>query len=350
MSSPSSAAQPSQAPQTPAAGASDSWRQRKPSRWFHIVMWPFLWLLGVPLSKVFARRWARAASRMMTRFLSRFPKDYVPTEHDVFICSYFKSGTNWTMQIAVQIAYRGRAQYEHIHELVPWPDIDDRAGYALPLGDERPRTACPTGLRVIKTHLALDPVPYSPAARYVCIVRDPKDMFVSSYHFTRSFLGPMMPPVARWLDAFLSPDTALGSWAEHLQSYWRARDRPNVLFLTYEEMRADLGAAVDKIAAIMGVALTLDERAAVVEQSTFAHMKKIGHKFDSPGSPWGSSAGSMMRRGERGKSGELIGPADQRRIDDYWRAELARLGSDFPYDEAFGAPGQKSISGTSSSP
>ena len=82
---------------------------------------------------------------------------------------------------------------------------------------------------------------------------------MSSYHFTRSMRSVrLMPSVAGWLDAYLSPDTALGSWAEHLQSYWRVRDRPNVLFLTYEQMRADLPGTVDKIAALMGVALTAE--------------------------------------------------------------------------------------------
>jgi hypothetical protein len=310
------------------------------------LVWPILWLIVVPLTKVFSRRWPRAVSRMLTRILGQFPKDYQPTEHDVLVCSYFKSGTNWTMQMAVQIAYRGRASYDHIHELVPWPDMPDEWGYALPISDDRPRAECPTGLRVIKTHLALGAVPYAPGARYVCVVRDPKDVFVSSHHFIRSMgLGPAMPSVAGWLESYLSPDTALGSWAEHLQSYWRIREQPNVLFLTYEQMRADLPGTVDKIAALMGVVLTADERAAVVEQSTFAHMKKIGRKFDAQGSPWASGAGAMMRRGERGSSGELISAADQRRIDDYWRAELKRIGSDFPYDEAFGA----SSSGNSSS-
>jgi hypothetical protein len=109
-----------------------------------------------------------------------------------------------------------------------------------------------------------------------------------------------------------------------------------VLFLTYEQMRADLPGAVDKMAALMGVDLTAEERAAVIAQSTFEHMKKIGHKFDPAGAPWASSRGAMMRRGERGKSGELISAADQRRIDDHWRAELRKLGSDFPYEQAFG--------------
>ena len=312
-----------------------AFQRRVHSRWARLVSLPIFWLLVVPVSKVLARRWGRMLSRGVTRMLGTFPA-YEPTASDVFVCAYFKSGTNWTMQIAVQVAYHGRARFEHIHDLVPWPDTPERMRYAVPLDDEGPRAACPTGLRVIKTHLALGKVPYSPAARYICVVRDPKDVFVSSYHFLRSVaLRAAMPSVPAWLDAYLSPDCALGSWAEHLQSYWSARDRPNVLFLTYEQMRADLPGAVDAIAALMGVELTAEERAAVIEQATFEHMKKIGEKFDPQGAPWASARGSMIRRGEHGASGELLSAADQRRIDDHWRAELRRLGSDFLYDEAF---------------
>jgi hypothetical protein len=291
----------------------------------------------MPISKLFGRRFARRVGGMMTRFLSHFPADYVPAPTDVLICSYFKSGTNWTMQIAVQIAFRGRAEFDHIHELVPWPDMRADMQYGVALEDDGPRRAAPTGLKIIKTHLPLGPVPFSPVARYVCVVRDPKDVFVSGYHFSRAtVLGPMMPSVRSWLDAYLSKDTPLGSWAEHLSSYWRVRQEPNVLFLTYERMRADLPGTVDRIAALMSVTLTPEERAAVIERSSFEHMKKLGHKFDPPASPpWADARGAMLRRGQRGASGELLSAADQRRIDDYWRAELARLQCDFPYDEEF---------------
>jgi Sulfotransferase domain len=104
-------------------------------------------------------------------------------------------------------------------------------------------------------------------------------------------------------------------------------------------MRADLGAAVAEIAAFMGVELTAAERSSVVERSSFASMKKIEHKFEAPGAPWAKAKGSMMRRGESGASAELITPEQQRRIDDYWRAELARIGCDFPYDTAFKGAG-----------
>jgi hypothetical protein len=41
----------------------------------------------------------------------------------------------------------------------------------------------------------------------------------------------------------------------------------------------------------------------------------------------------MMRKGSEGGSSELITPAQAPRIDEYFIAELKRLGSDFPYAE-----------------
>ena len=313
------------------------WRRRPPlPRWIGAPIGVLVLAVYWPITKLFPKRWPRLVGRTMNKFLSQFPKTFEPGERDVIVCSYFKSGTNWTMQIAVQIAHRGKGEFEHIHDLVPWPDMANNARYAVPLDDDGPGRSSPTGIRVIKTHMALDDLPYSPAGRYICVVRDPKDVFVSSYHFTRALvLGPLMPTVDAWLDTYLSPDAPMGPWAKHVASGWSMRGRSNVLFLTYESMRADLPAVVDKIAAFMGVALTADERSAVIERSSFAHMKRIEHKFEAPGAPWANAKGAMMRRGTSGGSAELITTEQQRRIDDHWRAELGRVGCDFPYDAEF---------------
>ena len=302
---------------------------------FYIVLLPLVKALDV------AGLWPRLLARGATREFGRFG-EYEPTEHDIFVCSYFKSGTNWTMQIAQQIAHRGRAEFGHIHDVVAWPDAPARARLAIPVTDPSPWCNSPTGLRVIKTHLARDGVPYSPASRYICVVRDPKDVFVSGFYFIRDVaLGSLMPALEAWLDAFLSADTPFGSWAEHLHSYWQIRDRDNVLFLTYEEMKVDPAEAVRRIAEVMGVELSADEFAAVVERSTFGYMKQIAHKFDplGAGPPWVDARGVLLRRGERGAAAELLSPAQRRRVDDYWRAELERLGCDFPYDVAFSVSG-----------
>jgi hypothetical protein len=127
------------------------------------------------------------------------------------------------------------------------------------------------------------------------------------------------------------------SWAEHLAGYWAVRNEPNVLFLTYEGMRRDPAGTVAKLAEFMGVDLATSELRSVIHQSSFEEMRRADGKFE-PGQilPW-TQARAMMRTGKSGASNELLTPAQQRFIDDRCRAELARLGCDFPYDEAFGA-------------
>jgi len=297
-----------------------------------LLLRPFLWL-----SRLFGY-WPRALARGSSRMYADF-EGFTPGVHDVLVCSYFKSGTNWTMQMALQIAWRGSADFAHVHDLIPWVELPARMRYTVPVCDGLWRAA-PTSLRVIKTHLPIGKIAYTESGKYVWVVRDPKDVFVSSYHFVRSILlGPLMVPLDEWLDIYLSEDTFCGSWAEHLQSGWQLRNRGNVLFLTYEEMKHDHGGAVDRIAALMGVSLTPAERDAVITQSSYTHMKSISRKFDTIGlsPPWVDPRGKMIRRGRSGASDELLTREQQQRIDDFWRAELVRLGSDFPYDEHYGS-------------
>jgi hypothetical protein len=102
-------------------------------------------------------------------------------------------------------------------------------------------------------------------------------------------------------------------------------------------MVADPRVATRRVADFMGVALTDEEFARVFERSSFAHMKTITHKYDFIKTfPWSKPEGANVRRGKRGGADELLSPELQKRIDDYFRAELKRLGCDFPYDQAFG--------------
>ena len=72
------------------------------------------------------------------------------------------------------------------HSVVAWPDValmGPWKNYAIPLDDPSVWMASPEKKRVIKTHCDWDWLPYSPDARYVIVIRDPKDVFVSSYFF-----------------------------------------------------------------------------------------------------------------------------------------------------------------------
>jgi len=317
-----------------------SLRREYPTALARAISWIPLYLLLWPLVRIMERfgRWPRAMSHRMAQMMDQ-AAPYTPTEHDVMVCSYFKSGTNWMMQIVTQIAHRGHAEFDHIHDLVPWLELPGRIRYTIPVSDEESWRGSPTGLRAIKTHMPIEKLVLSPAARYVWVVRDPKDVVVSGYHFVRSTaLGPLMTSLDRWVDLFLSDEAFTGSWARHLAGGWRERHRDNVLFLTFESIKREPRASIGSIAAHMRVDLTPAELDAVIERSSYSYMKAHGSQFDTRGlsPPWAAPRGAMVRRGQAGGGTELLSADDRRRIDDHCRAELARLGSDFPYDECYG--------------
>jgi aryl sulfotransferase len=283
---------------------------------------------------------------MMNRFRGRRDwadvfAGYSPTGHDIFVSTFAKSGTNWMMQIAHQIAFRGAGEYRNIHDVIPWPDMDGgRRRMSIDLENPVVQRLSPTGLRVIKTHLKAEHVPFSRNAKYLVVIRDPKEVFVSSYYFIRGVAGPLMPTPEVWLELFLDncfPLNFDSNWAEHTAGYWALRHEPNVLILPFREMKRDLAGTVQQVARLLDVELAAGDLERIVELGSFAHMKSINHKFSpmDPGSlPWAEGF-TMMRQGRSGNAGEMLTVEQQGRIDEYCEAELGRLGSDFPYREYF---------------
>jgi hypothetical protein len=255
------------------------------------------------------------------------------------VTTFPKSGTNWMLQIAHQLIHHGKGEYEHIHDVIPWPDVATMPGfmsrYAIPLDEATAWQSAPERKRVIKTHFNWNLIPYSPEAKYIAVIRDPKDAFVSSYFFIRDGLyGAAMPKVETWYRLFLSKNFMMGgSWAENAAGYWAQRQRPNVLVLSFKAMKKDLRGTVRSVAAFLDVNASdalIDE---VCRLSSFEYMKGIDHKFHmGKMQPWGEP-GAMIRKGTQGGSSELLTPAQQHEIDIHCQKELRELGSDFPYTE-----------------
>ena len=302
------------------------------------VMRPVMWVLQ--RFKLEGRMFRAMRERQRKALQTQNPfKGYEPTEHDVFVVTYVKSGTNWMMQIAHQLLFHGTGDYDHIHSVIAWPDtalMGPMQGYAIPLRDPRVWQASPEGKRVIKTHFRWEDVPYSAKAKYIIVIRDPKDVFVSGYHFFVKD-GPLSftsLSVAGFLELFLSDDFFVaGSWAIATAAYWAQRDKPNVLICSFKEMRRDLAGSVGRVAAFLGVAASPEMLQKVVALSSFDYMKTIDDKFSTGKFMQFSRPAAMMRRGSEGGASELITPAQARRIDEYCIGELKRLGSDFPYEE-----------------
>ncbi len=306
---------------------------------YFLLLFPFNWfmtLIGKPgfLFNFMGKRGANPKK------LRKIFEGYIPDKDDIFVSTFSKSGTNWMMQISHQIAWRGEGEYENIHDVVSWPDIPAKRNRktVTPLRSNLIKQLSPTGMRVIKTHLSAHYVPINEQAKYLIVIRDPKEVFVSSYPFVASLAGPIMPSVNDWLDMFLTKNWSMNfgnTWAEHTASYWELRDKPNVLIVSYSKLKQDPETGIRQVAATLDVNLTEAEIDKVVEKSSFHYMQGINHKYSlmPDGSlPWGSDF-KMMRAGKTGNSSELISREQQIKIDKHFIQELKQLGSDFPYEE-----------------
>ncbi|MCB9761089.1 MAG: sulfotransferase domain-containing protein [Alphaproteobacteria bacterium] len=291
------------------------------------------WLLGVlGLGRLAVEGLIRLSPKASRRAGQRAFEGYVPDEHDLIVASFPKSGTNWTLQLTAQLLGGGEVDFEHIHDVVPWPDGPVSLDAAL---HRRPTT----GMRAIKTHLPAEDIPLDDRARYIVVMRDPKDVYVSAYHFfggvARGIIGTFLTPEA-WYKRFLAAKGPMNNWADFAAGWWALRDRENVMILTYAQLKADPAAALERIAAFTDTPLSPELKASVLERSGFAWMKAHEDRFMPVLPHWRGAPGTMLRAGKRGGAREMLDDAQRAQIDATMRARLLELGSDLPYDALFG--------------
>ena len=198
---------------------------------------------------------------------------------DVIVNTYPKSGTTWVQQILMLLRSGEKDGARDFTSVVPW----------LETGDVQMIESL-TRPFYLKSHmpyeLTLGGLPHTTPAKYIYIVRNPKDVAVSYYHHMRGFkIDAFSGSWEEFFDLFLAGRISFGSWFDHVLGWWKYKDAENVLFLKYEDMKLNLREAVQKIAAFVlpdpPPASVLDK---VAEQSTFGSMKEslaTNHLFTS---------------------------------------------------------------------
>lgn len=246
-----------------------------------------------------------------------------PVAGDVFVVTQMKCGTTWMQQVVYEVLMRGRGDlgddgHRHLYALSPWIE----ASTSVSLTDA-PRIG-PHGARVIKTHLPTRLCPFGPEARYVYVTRDPVACFASIVDFLEMMGGPLTPGRADLLDWYCSDRMWWRSWPEHVDGWWRwSCERPNVLFVHFEAMLADLPRVVDDVARFLDVALTDDERARIVAKSGFTYMREHEERFEMM-PPTASSVrgrGRFLKSGRGDRKDDVVA-GDRARIVAFCRERL----------------------------
>ncbi|KAM3863092.1 amine sulfotransferase-like [Diretmus argenteus] len=263
------------------------------------------------------------------------PKDIDALQHieirstDIFIATYPKSGTAWLQQILVQImdaAHPDQVEDATNRVRVPWLEGNMVDG---PLR-ERPDP------RLFRTHLPQDMLPHGVEAKRIKVVyvmRNPKDVLVSSYHFASSWTMLETPKSFEdFFQEFLDGNVYMGSWFEHVREYYTARDQMDILFLKYEDMLKDLRGEVVKLCAFLGKDLTDEAIDHVVEVSTFKNMKTIPKANYKDLVETKRYAKETMRKGIAGDWKNFFTVAQNELFDQVFREKMSDLPLTFTWE------------------
>jgi hypothetical protein len=193
-------------------------------------------------------------------------------EDDIFIVTYPRSGTTWMQMVLYQLTTDGRMDFTHISEVSPWFE----RSLALGTAEARDFESLPSP-RIFKSHL---PYMWLPGGgRYIYITRDGADVAVSYYHLYRSHLG-FEGSFSDFFERFISGRVQYKSWFKHVAGWQARRGRPDVLFVSYEDMLASLGSVVGEVAGFCGLEIDEARLDRVLRRCDFEFMKKHQGRFD----------------------------------------------------------------------
>ncbi|XP_037575930.2 sulfotransferase 1B1 [Dermacentor silvarum] len=171
--------------------------------------------------------------------------NYKPRQGDIFVATYPKCGTNWTQFIVYNILTRA-APVTNMGEFRLMSPFIDMTGAG---SAENPLRNGP-----IITHFPLSVLRPANCAKYIYVARNPYDCAVSFYHFLKGLTPKSVTDVSfeKFLNLYLGGKVLYGDYFDHLLPWYEHRGAQNILFITYEQLKADTRSQVLKIADFLG--------------------------------------------------------------------------------------------------
>ena len=159
--------------------------------------------------------------------------------------------------------------YRHMYAVSPW--IESTGSVSL-------QDAPTVGIeqkRVIKTHLDAGLCPYSSQVRYIYVARHPAACLASARDFVTMLMGGCAIRPDEYVDWFCSDDMWWGTWADHVEGWWRwSEDKENVLFVHFEELLDKPRELIASVASFLEIDLTDEELSRVADKSSFSVYEK----------------------------------------------------------------------------
>lgn len=226
-------------------------------------------------------------------------------DDDIIVTTAYKAGTTWTQRILAALIHGPDAQPTDLMAMSPWLD----ARFQGPIEPMIESLEAQTDRRFVKSHLAADGLPFFPEAKYIVVGRDTRDVFMSLWnHYTAytdlayslfndadrpgaEFPHPPSDPRElwpRWIGEGWfdwEPDGwPFWSHHHHLATWWEWRHLPNVMFLHYGDLLADVETEMRRLAEFCGIEVPEDRWPAIVAAVGIDRMREDARGQGDPAS------------------------------------------------------------------
>jgi hypothetical protein len=238
---------------------------------------------------------------------------------DTFIVSYPRSGNTWTRFLIANLLFPNELiSFANIERLIP--DAEALSSRYIK------RVPSP---RVIKSHQYFD----HRYPKVLYITRDPRDVLLSYYHFSRKFRHIADDyPLEQYIHGVVTGtlhSTEWGTWAENVGTWLVARNgRPDFLLLRYEDLIADTQNELVKMARFFGVTASPEKLRRAIENSTADRLRELEKK---EGGEWVATKNRradipMIGSAVAGKWKRSLPEAAVEEIESAWGSLMAQLG------------------------
>ncbi|KAM3613915.1 uncharacterized protein V6R79_006992 [Siganus canaliculatus] len=200
----------------------------------------------------------------------KFIQNFTLEDTDVIAVTYPKSGTTWMQEILPLVLNGGDLtpiQTIPNWDRVPWLEETRLALVVNQL----------TSPRAFVSHFPYHLMPpsfHSSKAKVIYVMRNPKDVLVSSFYFHQmaSFLEDP-GTFDEFMTKFLEGKVLFGKWTDHVKSWRHTELGDRIMYITYEEMFQDLPAALRRMSDFLGRNHSEEVIQKIAEHCLFKTMK-----------------------------------------------------------------------------
>ncbi|CAN7988210.1 unnamed protein product [Ixodes hexagonus] len=202
--------------------------------------------------------------------------EYQPKESDVFLVTYPQCGTLWMQQVLYLIYQNGSSPKDAIALFQGNPLLELEGSETI---EAMPQPG------VITSHLSYDSIPKSSEAKYIVLVRDPRDVCATMFRRLQSFPAYAFSNgiLSDFVDQFCKDDVDYRGYFSHVRSWYDHKDDSNVFWVTYEEMSKNFAEVVTRLVKFLGEEKKITKNKSLVkkiqEKSSVSYMKSKTNKY-----------------------------------------------------------------------